>query len=863
MIKIRRDDIQRVGDETTLLHFLEEKLNLPISGETTLAQIALPLPLPFLGLDDALAEQIIDCQDFSGFSQDDLGERRPFLIRFRHQSGYVELLRQIAENLHQKNTNPAKLFFICADEHFQPFALAYFNNTKLKDWQTAVLNILAWTQDNTHIHTSSEHELPTDFFPNKLSEDSDDGSDIFGEEFLSFADADYNELGDSTEDNTEIGREDALDEENIISNELEDNIETATLGNQNRASAEVIIKHTSPESLFNKLESIGAPLSHCGKIYSGILTGHNEAFVIDESKREQLIEEDIASSELIKPLLMLGQKWKTGLTYIIWIPSSQNRYWPWSEIENESEAKRIFEQVFPAISAHLNLYENQLKRRSHQGKFYWEFTSSSLCSMPKHSKIVYPNTGTSMQAAYDTSEAFPLFPGRFIPTEDLSLIAILNSRLFDWYVQTYRTSQLNNISNFKNAFMKDIPIAVRTNAQKAEISQLVQQILAAPDSPAVPDFEKKIDTLVYELYELTDAEITLITEDQQPSYTSQDSKIPLETSTVAQQINQDERQTQTDADHLLAVLQNTEPQQTISPSNPIPEEKTTNWSTVPVSSENLLVKLKNIGIPLGQHWNIYTGITPGCVEALVIDEAKSRQMISVDPRNSEFIEPLALALKANRWKPESAYLIWISSSDYNRWPWSNTENESEAERIFEDTYPVLSQHLISYRNILKSRTSRHQGKFYWELSLREPKHENYTVFYQPKIIYPIHSSSMRALYDTSESIILGSSYCIPTDDLSLLAILNSTLFDWYAQFKCRGPREGNSLLFTQENMVNVPIAPRTSTQRSEISHLVQQILDAPNSPNIPNLEEEINMLVYDLYNLTPAEIALIEEESNQ
>ena len=363
-------------------------------------------------------------------------------------------------------------------------------------------------------------------------------------------------------------------------------------------------------------------------------------------------------------------------------------------------------------------------------------------------------------------------------------------------------------------------------------------------------------------YQLTDAEIELITEHQKVSYTPQNTEALLETSTIVQQVDQDKRQTQTDADRLLAVLQNTETQQTISPSNPTPEEKNTNWSTGPVLSKNLLVKLKNIGIPLGQHWNIYTGITPGCVEALVIDEAKSRQMILVDPRNSEFIEPLALTLKANKWKPESAYLIWISSSDYNWWPWSNAENESEAERIFEDTYPVLSQHLISYRNILKSRTGRHQGKFYWELSLREPKHENYTVFYQPKIIYPIHSSSMRALYDTSESIILGSSYCIPTDDLSLLAILNSTLFGWYAQFKCRGPRAGNSLLFTQENMVNVPIAPRTSAQRWEISHLVQQILDVPNGPNVPNLEEEINMLIYDIYDLTSAEIALIEKGHN-
>ena len=43
---ITRDDIQRIGDEDTLIHFLEEKLKLPIPEKASLAQIALPLPFP-------------------------------------------------------------------------------------------------------------------------------------------------------------------------------------------------------------------------------------------------------------------------------------------------------------------------------------------------------------------------------------------------------------------------------------------------------------------------------------------------------------------------------------------------------------------------------------------------------------------------------------------------------------------------------------------------------------------------------------------------------------------------------------------------------------------------------------------------
>ena len=163
---ITRDDIQRVGDEATLMHFLKEKLNLPIPEKASLAQIALPLPLPFLGLDDTIAEEIIDCQDFSGLSQDALADRRPFLIRFRREQDYPGILRKVAEGLSQKNINPDEILFICANEYFRPFAFAYFNDSEPGNWNAAVLNIFAWTQDNTYMHTSYEHRLPTVFDEN-------------------------------------------------------------------------------------------------------------------------------------------------------------------------------------------------------------------------------------------------------------------------------------------------------------------------------------------------------------------------------------------------------------------------------------------------------------------------------------------------------------------------------------------------------------------------------------------------------------------------------------------------------------------------------------------------------------------------
>ena len=162
----------------------------------------------------------------------------------------------------------------------------------------------------------------------------------------------------------------------------------------------------------------------------------------------------------------------------------------------------------------------------------------------------------------------------------------------------------------------------------------------------------------------------------------------------------------------------------------------------------------------------------------------------------------------------------------------------------------LANILNGYRDKLRSRSAELQGKFYWELWTRE----QYPEFHQPKIVF-YYKPPIMAFYDPSGAYVInGFVHSIPTSDLSLLAILNSKLFWWYKKL--------SKLHFTKTNMRKAPIAERTSEQKRELSHIVQQILDAPNSPAVAALEEEINMLVYDLYELTAAEIALIEEETN-
>ncbi|GAA4424118.1 hypothetical protein GCM10023188_03590 [Pontibacter saemangeumensis] len=65
------------------------------------------------------------------------------------------------------------------------------------------------------------------------------------------------------------------------------------------------LSNSVSQQLLEKLKNTGIPLGEYveGKIFRGVLTGLNEAFVIDEATKERLIYEDPRSAEIIKPFL--------------------------------------------------------------------------------------------------------------------------------------------------------------------------------------------------------------------------------------------------------------------------------------------------------------------------------------------------------------------------------------------------------------------------------------------------------------------------------------------------------------------------------------------------------------------------------
>ena len=91
--------------------------------------------------------------------------------------------------------------------------------------------------------------------------------------------------------------------------------------------------------------------------------------------------------------------------------------------------------------------------------------------------------------------------------------AVLNSTLMNWYVHKFIFCSAIRTMNFDNYYVGKIPIPVVTPEEQQPIVNLAEQIMAANQENAeldIPTKERKIDTLVYDLYGLTTAEKEIV-----------------------------------------------------------------------------------------------------------------------------------------------------------------------------------------------------------------------------------------------------------------------------------------------------------------------------------------------------------------
>lgn len=255
-------------------------------------------------------------------------------------------------------------------------------------------------------------------------------------------------------------------------------------------------------TLIDRLLRAGQPLGEVvgGKIFMGVKTGLNNAFVIDESTRQKLIDADPKSAELIKP-------WLRGRDIKRWNLDWANLYiiFAYHGIEIEK---------YPAIRAHLETYRKELEGRATSSNHPWyelQQPQMGIYQYFEKPKIIYQEIATYQAFVLTESPYFMNNKCFFISTDDLYLLALLNSKL-GWFILGQIAAKLQGGAySMQSSFVSRFPIPPASAEERAAIAGLVRRLLDVRGAgESVPALEEALNRRVYGLFGLSLDEIGII-----------------------------------------------------------------------------------------------------------------------------------------------------------------------------------------------------------------------------------------------------------------------------------------------------------------------------------------------------------------
>ena len=271
-----------------------------------------------------------------------------------------------------------------------------------------------------------------------------------------------------------------------------------------------------------------------GKIFMGIKTGLNKAFVIDRETRHRLISEDPKSADIIRPFVLGDDVRRYHIAprerYLLFIPNQ----WTRERGRDASDLKKWFRENYPAVFRHLEPFELAAKKRCDKGEHWWELRACSYYAEFAEPKIIYPDISKGRRLTIDRDGLLSGNTTYFLSTDDVYLLGVLNSRLiFSYFKRVAAVLGDADKAGRMRWFSQDVgKLPIRRidfddPADKARHDRMVELVERMLDlhkrlSEVRTEHDKEvlrrqialtdaeIDRLVYELYGLTDEEIKIV-----------------------------------------------------------------------------------------------------------------------------------------------------------------------------------------------------------------------------------------------------------------------------------------------------------------------------------------------------------------
>ena len=252
------------------------------------------------------------------------------------------------------------------------------------------------------------------------------------------------------------------------------------------------------------------------KIYRGVTTGYNPAFIINDRQKDILIENDERNRDVIKNMLQ----------------GRNIRKWYY----NESDENMIFTRKgcninnYPLIKEHLSAFYKQLKPKINStdkdgrkpGNYQWyEILDNTAYykQFEQQEKIIWGLTANSWAFAYDDKQHYLPSNGYILTSEFLPikfLLGWLNSKLVHHYFKYIGVMTAGGAYTLKAATISALPIKLVGEEEQSAIVDIVGEILHLKQSNRSADIttqERHIDEIVYDMYGISEAEVNLIEAD--------------------------------------------------------------------------------------------------------------------------------------------------------------------------------------------------------------------------------------------------------------------------------------------------------------------------------------------------------------
>jgi adenine-specific DNA-methyltransferase len=273
------------------------------------------------------------------------------------------------------------------------------------------------------------------------------------------------------------------------------------------------------------------------------------------------------------------------------------------------------------------------------------------------------------------------------------------------------------------------------------------------------------------------------------------------------------------------------------------------WKIGEDNVELINQKIEQKGVKLKDWKDIefFRGVTTGLNEAFHIDEITKNELIAKDPKSAEIIKPLLRGkdIKRYGYKFEKKHLIFANQNiEINKYP----EIKNHLRQFYDDLKPKINEF---------DKIGRKSGRYEWyEI---QDNTAYFPKFITPKIVWIEISDRANFTYDTEGMYLTNSAYFMSGIGLKyILAVLNSRVSDFYFS-QITAKIAGGRMRYTKQYVEQIPIPQTIPEAQKPFELLVNQILTKKKAgEDTSELEAEIDRLVYGLYDLTAAEIGVIE-----